>query len=145
MSWLFEDPIVTVNWLNFDHTQSNTKKWSEKIKLPQMRFFLIKQLIKFSCTSWYLLLSKTDKKIWDQFQVKRTPYHFCSKMTKLVWMRLFSEKNIKIISMSLLAHFIVENYKTILTSDQDLWGRMWHSGSSMAHLHQTRIFFWISH
>ena len=27
MFWLFKDPIVTVAWLNFDHTQSNIKKW----------------------------------------------------------------------------------------------------------------------
>ena len=47
MSWLFKDPIVTVAWLNFDHAQSNSKKW---LKLPQMKFFLEKQLIKFSCT-----------------------------------------------------------------------------------------------
>ena len=27
MSWLFKDPIVTVAWLSFDHTQSDSKKW----------------------------------------------------------------------------------------------------------------------
>ena len=49
MSWLFKDPIVTVAWLNFD--QWNIKKRPKKIKLLQMRLFLKKQLIKFSCTS----------------------------------------------------------------------------------------------
>ena len=34
MSWIFKDPIVTVAWLNFDHTQLNIKKWLENIKLP---------------------------------------------------------------------------------------------------------------
>ena len=27
MFWLFKDPIVTVTWLNFNHVQSNSKKW----------------------------------------------------------------------------------------------------------------------
>ena len=40
MSWLFKDPIVTVAWLNFDHAQSNSKKWPKNIKLSQMKFFL---------------------------------------------------------------------------------------------------------
>ena len=31
MSWFFKDPIVTVAWLNFDHTQSHIKKWPEKL------------------------------------------------------------------------------------------------------------------
>ena len=39
LQWV-KDPIVTATWLNFDHTQSKIKKWSKKIKLPQMRFFL---------------------------------------------------------------------------------------------------------
>ena len=43
MSWLFKNPIVRVTWLNFDHAQSNSKKWSKKIKLPQMKFFLEKK------------------------------------------------------------------------------------------------------
>ena len=68
MSWLSKDPIVTVASLNFDHTQSNIKEWPEKIKLPQMRIFLKKQLKTFSCTSWSFLLSKINKKTWEQIQ-----------------------------------------------------------------------------
>ena len=51
MSWLFKNPIVAVAWLNFEHAQSNSKKWPKKIKLLVMRFLLEKQLIKLSCTS----------------------------------------------------------------------------------------------
>ena len=47
MSWLFKDLIVLVAWLSFDHAHSNSKKWRKKIKLPQMRFFVEKQLVKF--------------------------------------------------------------------------------------------------
>ena len=43
MSWQFKDPIVTVACLNFNHAQSNSKKWPKKIKLPEMNFFLNKQ------------------------------------------------------------------------------------------------------
>ena len=44
MSWLFEDPIVTMAWISFIHAQSNSKKWSnsqmpQMINLPQMNFF----------------------------------------------------------------------------------------------------------
>ena len=44
MSWLFKDPVVTVAWLIFDHAQSNSKKWPKNITLPQIKFFLKKQL-----------------------------------------------------------------------------------------------------
>ena len=32
------------------------------------------------------------KKPENRFKVKRTPYHFCSKMTKLLWIRFLLEK-----------------------------------------------------
>ena len=48
MSSLFKDPVVTKTYLNLNHAQSNSrKKRPKKIKLPQMNFFLKKQLIKF--------------------------------------------------------------------------------------------------
>ena len=51
MSWLFKDLIVTLAWLSSTHAQSNSKKDQiKKIKLTQMKFFLKKQLKKFSCT-----------------------------------------------------------------------------------------------
>ena len=64
MSWLFKDPTVTVAWLNFDHAQSNSKKWPKKIKLPQMKFFFEKQLIKF----WPFSLCKIFKKFLERIQ-----------------------------------------------------------------------------
>ena len=83
-----------------------------------MRFFLKKQLIKFSCTSCSLILCKINKKPESRFKVKGTPYHFCSKMTKLPIIRFLSEKPLN--SMSLLAPFIVQNCKTILIADPEL-------------------------
>ena len=63
MPWLFKDPIVTVAWINFDHAQSNSIKWPKKIKLPQMRFFLNKQLIKFSLCK-IKKKPEADPKLW---------------------------------------------------------------------------------
>ena len=50
-------------WLSFtmaNQTVENDLK-AKKIKLPQMKFFLKKQLIKFSCTYWLLSFWKTLK------------------------------------------------------------------------------------
>ena len=58
MFWLFKNAVVTVAWLDFDHAKSHSKKWPKKIKLPQMKFFLEKQVIKLSCTYYPLSLSK---------------------------------------------------------------------------------------
>ena len=43
MPWLFKDPINS-GLAQFDHAQSNSKKWlkAKKIKLAQMFFFLKK-------------------------------------------------------------------------------------------------------
>ena len=51
MSWLFKDPIVTVTWLNFNHAQSNSKKWlqGKKDQIAQNEFFS-RKTVKFSCT-----------------------------------------------------------------------------------------------
>ena len=101
------------------------------------QIFSQKKLIKFSCNSWPLLLCKI-KKAWDQIWKVMITYHFWDKMTKLLWMpwiRSFFRKTINMISMSLLAFFIVQNCKTILTPDPELFG------SSMAYLSQTRIFW----
>ena len=52
MPWLFKDPISS-DLPQSDPAQSRSKNWFKgykKIKLPQMNFFLEKQLISFSCT-----------------------------------------------------------------------------------------------
>ena len=49
MSWLFKDPINS-GLAQSDHQTVKNDLKAKKIKLPQMNFFLEKQLIKFSCT-----------------------------------------------------------------------------------------------
>ena len=69
MSWLFKDPISS-GLAQFDHSQSNSKNGlkAKKIKLPQMNFFLKKQLIKFSCTYQPLSFCKMSKKFLEPIQ-----------------------------------------------------------------------------
>ena len=51
ISWLFKDPINTdlLHLTITNQTVTNGLK-AKNIKLPQRKFFLEKQLIKFSCT-----------------------------------------------------------------------------------------------
>ena len=54
-------------WLNLTMPNQTVKNGlkAKKIKLPQMNFFLKKQLIKFSCTYWLLSFCKIFKKfLW---------------------------------------------------------------------------------
>ena len=57
-------------WLNLTMLNQTVKNGLEatKIKLPQMNFFLKKQLIKFSCTYWLLSFCKILKKFLGQIQ-----------------------------------------------------------------------------
>ena len=57
---------LTIAWLNLtmpNQTVKNSLK-AKKIKLPQMNFFLKKQLINSSCTYWLLSFCKIFKKIF---------------------------------------------------------------------------------
>ena len=97
-----------------------------------MRFFLRKQIIKFSCTSWSLLLCKINKKTWEQIQRYEDVILFLFPNNQIALNKTSFQKTINIIPMSLLAYFIVQNCKTIFTVDPELWGRMhilvpeWH-------------------
>ena len=60
----------TVAWLNLTMPNQTVKNGlkAKKIKLPQMNFFLEKQLIKFSCTYWPLSFCKILKKFLGPIQ-----------------------------------------------------------------------------
>ena len=57
-------------WLNLTMPNQTVKNGlkAKKIKLPQMNFFLEKQLIKFSCIYWPLSFCKIKKKILGPIQ-----------------------------------------------------------------------------
>ena len=61
---------LTVTWLNLTMPNQTVKNGlkAKKIKLPQMNFFLEKQLIKFSCTYWPLSFCKILKKFLGPIQ-----------------------------------------------------------------------------
>ena len=57
-------------WLNLTMPSQTVKNClnAKRIKLPQMNFFLKKQLIKFSCTYWLLSFCKILKKFLGPIQ-----------------------------------------------------------------------------
>ena len=57
-------------WLNLTMPNQTVKNGlkAKKIKLPQMNFFLQKQLIKFSCTYWPLSFCNIFKKFLGSIQ-----------------------------------------------------------------------------
>ena len=59
-----------MTWLNLTMPNQTVKNGlkAKKIKLPQMNFFLEKQLIKFSCTYWPLSFCKILKKFLGLIQ-----------------------------------------------------------------------------
>ena len=62
---------LTVAWLNLTMPNQTVKNGlkAKKIKLPQMSFFIKKQLIIiFSCTYWPLLFCKIFKKFFELIQ-----------------------------------------------------------------------------
>ena len=92
----------------------------KKIKLPQMNFFLEKQLIKFSCTYWALWFCKIFKKILRADPELQECAIFGPKMVHLPPKKFF-EKIINITLNYLLAPFIVQKFKKILPADSELW------------------------
>ena len=112
-------------WLKFYHTQSNIKKWHKKIKLTYMRFFVKKQLIEFSCTVLSFYRVKLIKKTWKHIQSYEDAIPFLFKNNQVALNKISLRKN-KIL-ISLLALFIVQNYKTIFSVGLELWGKMRHS------------------
>ena len=108
MPWFFKDPIVTVTWLNPDHAQLNSKKWPNMIKLPQMNFFLEKQLIKYSCT--YVSFCKIFKKILEPIQ-SYEDVPFLGPKWPICPEQFFLVKTIIITFIYLMALAIVQNLK----------------------------------
>ena len=107
ISWLFKDPVVTVAWLNFDYAQSNSKKWPKKIKLPQIKFFLKKQLKNFMYLSAPFIV-QNFKIILRADPELRGCAIFGSKMAHLSWIKVFLVQTIIITFIYLLALLIVQ-------------------------------------
>ena len=91
------------------------------IKLPQMNFFLEKQLIKFSCTYWPLSFCKIFKKFLGPIQ-SYEDVSFSGPKWSNCHEQFFLVQTIIITFIYLLALFTVQNLKKILTANPELWG-----------------------
>ena len=80
---------------------------AKKIKVPQMIFFLEKQLIKLSCTYYPLSFCKVFKKILELMQSYEDVRHFRDKTGPFVLNKNFLVQTIVIAFIYLLAYFIV--------------------------------------
>ena len=83
---------------------------AKKIKLPQMNFFLQKQLIKFSCTYWSLSFCKILKKFLGPIQ-NYEDVPFSGPKKPICHKQFFLVQTIIITFIYLLALFIVQNLK----------------------------------
>ena len=79
-------------WLNFDHAQSNSKKWPKKIKLPQMTFFswkttnkIFMYLLAPFALQDFLKILRADPELWGCVI-------FGPKVTHLSWTKFFGYK-----------------------------------------------------
>ena len=70
-----------------------------------------------------LVLFIVQKKTWEQFQ-SYTDVPFLGQNDQITPNKIFFRKTINIIFMPLLAPFIVQNRKTILTADSELWSHV---------------------
>ena len=109
-----------------NQTVKNSLK-AKKIKLPQMNFFLRKQLIKFSCTYWLLSFCKILKKFLGPIQsYEDVPF----SGPKWVMNKIVLVQTIIITSIYLLALFLVQNFKKFLQriqsyEDAPFWDQKW--------------------
>ena len=115
-------------WLNLIMPNQAVKNGlkAKKTKLPQMKFFLEKQLIKFSCTYWPLSFCKILKKFLGLIQ----NYEDVSFLAHLSWTFFFLVQTIIITFIYLLALFVVQNSKKFLQrihsyEDGPLLGPKW--------------------
>ena len=117
---------------------NQTVKNGLTIKLPQMKFLLKKQLIKFLCTYQPLSFCKILKKILSRSRVKRM--HYVWAQDGLFTPNNFFWKNIiNIMFILLLTTFIVQNFLKIYHNGSRVM-TISPFGSKMAHLPKWECF-----
>ena len=107
-------------WLNLTMPNQTVKNGlkAKKIKLPQMNFFLEKQLIKFSCTYWPLSFCKILKKFLGPIQ-NYEDVPFSGPKKPICHKQFFLVQTIIITFIYLLALFNVQNLKNFLQRNQN--------------------------
>ena len=127
-------------WLNLTMPNQTIKNGlkAKRITLSQMIFFLKKQLIKFSCTYWPLSFCKILKKFLGPIQ-SYEDVPFSGPKWPICPEQIFLIQTIIITLIYLLALFIVQKFKKILTSDPQLRGCTIF-GPKMAHFPKLEFF-----
>ena len=128
-------------WLNLTMPNQTVKNGlkAKKIKLPQMNFFLKKQLIKFSCTYWPLSFCKILKKFLGPIQSYEDVLFSGPKCPICHEQNCFGTNHYYYFHLP-IGPFHCAKFKKILTVDPELWGCTIF-GPKMVHLPQT-TFFW---
>ena len=127
-------------WLNFtmpNQTVENGLK-AKKIKFPQMKFFLKKQLIKFSCTYWLLSFCKILKKFLGPIQSYEDVPFSGPKWPICHEQFVFCTNHYYYFHLP-IGPFHWAKFKKILTADPELRGCTIF-GPKMVHLPQTKFF-----
>ena len=128
-------------WLNLTMPNQTVKNGlkAKKIKLPQMNFFLEKQLIKFSCTYWPLSFCKILKKFLGLIQSYEDVPFSGPKWPICPEQNFFGTNHYYYFHLP-IGPFHCAKFKKILTADPELWGCAIF-GPKMVHLPQTKFFF----
>ena len=127
-------------WLNLTMPNQTVKNClnGKKIKLPQMDFFLKKQLIKLSCTYYPLSFCKILKKPLELIQSYEDAPFLDPKWSICPKQNFFWK--IIIVLIYLLAPFIAQNFKKSFPVNPELW-RCAILGPKMAHFPKWELFF----
>ena len=131
---------LTVAWLNFDHAQSNSKKWPKKIKLPQMTFFSWKTTNKIFMYLLAPFILQNFKKILRADPELWGCAIFGPKMAHLSWTKFFWYKPLLLLSSTYWPFSLCKILKNSLSWSRVI--RMCHFWPKMVHLPQTNYFFW---
>ena len=127
-------------WLNLTMPNQTVKNGlkTKKIKLPQMNFFLKKQLIKFSCTYWPLSFCKILKKFLGLIQSYEDVPFSGPKWPICHEQNFFGTNHYYYFHLP-IGPFHCAKFKKILPADPELWGCAIF-GPKMAHFPKWEFF-----
>ena len=133
-----------MTWLNLTMPNQTVKNGlkAKKIKLPQMNFFLKKQLIKFSCTYWLLSFCKILEKLLRPIQ-SYEDVPFSGPKCPIFYEQIFLGTNHYYYFNLPIGLFHCAKFLKILIEDPELWGCAIF-GPKMIHLPQANFFLKIN-